>query len=405
MIRRGSTVLAYDGDDRLIAVGDDQFAYDADGERIKLRAGGIATLYPATDYEIEAAVATKYVAFGVLTVAKRVAGTTYWLHHDALGSVQVVTDAAGKQVQRTSYRPYGEKLATLTSHQETRGFIGEHHDPSGLVYLHARYYDPVVARFISPDPSSPTEQGVGLDRYAYAGGDPINRRDPSGKAWETVFDAVSFAMSLHAFRQERTLLNGLGLAYDGFALAVPVLPAGVGFARFGGKAAKEAAAAAKPIDEARQGLNELRPVETIANPRGGGVINLSGESLKGALKEGGSPGTVSVIAHTDSMGNFRRVEDRWNLMPDWMGPQRPQTYSTVVELATIERQMVNAGYKGGEFCLYACKAATNGAGQDLVNFLHKQGYPNVSARAATSKVNNSGKLSEPDGQWVTVRPQ
>ena len=39
------------------------------------------------------------------------------------------------------------------------------------------------AMFISPDPLDPTTPGVGTNRYAYSGGDPINRADPNGHAW------------------------------------------------------------------------------------------------------------------------------------------------------------------------------------------------------------------------------
>ncbi|KAB0264979.1 RHS repeat-associated core domain-containing protein, partial [Microvirga brassicacearum] len=53
---------------------------------------------------------------------------------------------------------------------------------TGLVYLNARYYDPKVGRFLSPDSLDPTLPGVGTNRYAYANNDPINRSDPSGFA-------------------------------------------------------------------------------------------------------------------------------------------------------------------------------------------------------------------------------
>jgi hypothetical protein len=36
------------------------------------------------------------------------------------------------------------------------------------------------ARFLSPDTLDPTIPGVGTNRYAYAGNDPINRSDPNG---------------------------------------------------------------------------------------------------------------------------------------------------------------------------------------------------------------------------------
>ncbi|NOU31372.1 MAG: RHS repeat-associated core domain-containing protein, partial [Polyangiaceae bacterium] len=51
---------------------------------------------------------------------------------------------------------------------------------TGLVYLHARYYDPALGQFISPDPLDMARPGVGPNRYAYSGGDPVNSKDPSG---------------------------------------------------------------------------------------------------------------------------------------------------------------------------------------------------------------------------------
>jgi hypothetical protein len=48
------------------------------------------------------------------------------------------------------------------------------------MYLHARYYDPEGARFLSPDTLDLMLPGVDINRYAYAGNDPINKSDPNG---------------------------------------------------------------------------------------------------------------------------------------------------------------------------------------------------------------------------------
>ncbi len=42
------------------------------------------------------------------------------------------------------------------------------------------------ARFISPDDMDPTLPGVGTNRYAYAGNDPVNKSDPNGHIWGAV---------------------------------------------------------------------------------------------------------------------------------------------------------------------------------------------------------------------------
>ena len=60
-------------------------------------------------------------------------------------------------------------------------FAGRERDESGLVYMRARYYDPTVGRFISPDPLR-IEQQVpdGGNRYCYVGNSPAVFRDPTG---------------------------------------------------------------------------------------------------------------------------------------------------------------------------------------------------------------------------------
>jgi len=55
-------------------------------------------------------------------------------------------------------------------------------DP-GWYLLGRRPYAPVLRRFLVPDAMSPFDAG-GVNRYAYCGGDPINRVDPSGYVWE-----------------------------------------------------------------------------------------------------------------------------------------------------------------------------------------------------------------------------
>ncbi|WP_197435114.1 RHS repeat-associated core domain-containing protein [Nitratireductor arenosus] len=81
--------------------------------------------------------------------------------------------------RRSGYPVYGERLNS--GFQTQKGFIGERHDPeTGLIHLNARYMDPVFGRFISPDDWDPILEGVGTNRYAYAGNDPVNKADNNG---------------------------------------------------------------------------------------------------------------------------------------------------------------------------------------------------------------------------------
>lgn len=60
---------------------------------------------------------------------------------------------------------------------------GEQYDPDlGLYYLRARYYNPITGRFMGRDPEDgkPTDPRT-LHKYLYAGGDPVNAMDPTGR--------------------------------------------------------------------------------------------------------------------------------------------------------------------------------------------------------------------------------
>src|SRR5579884_1278958 len=72
---------------------------------------------------------------------------------------------------------------------------------SGLVLDGARWYDPVAGQFVSPDGVRPGGgyDPLGLSRYAYVEGNPIDRTDPTGHwslggIWSAVTHTVSRAV-------------------------------------------------------------------------------------------------------------------------------------------------------------------------------------------------------------------
>ncbi|AWY41618.1 hypothetical protein DKY63_17675 [Pseudomonas putida] len=68
------------------------------------------------------------------------------------------------------------------------GFNGQLQERSfGWYYLGNghRIYNPVLMRFHGPDRLSPFDKG-GVNAYAYCGGDPVNREDPSGRFFSAI---------------------------------------------------------------------------------------------------------------------------------------------------------------------------------------------------------------------------
>jgi RHS repeat-associated protein len=160
-----------------------QFTYDANGARIQQVEGKITRRHLGDGYEIEVGGgAIKYVSLAGSIVARKQGDTRTWVHTDHLGSIQAATDTKGAEVHRKKYCPYGEILATAGPLAfEPRGYTGQRHDASNLMYLHARYYDPAIARFISPDSIIDGDDTIGLNRYAYVGNDPVNHNDVGGQ--------------------------------------------------------------------------------------------------------------------------------------------------------------------------------------------------------------------------------
>lgn len=111
---------------------------------------------------------------------------TYY-HNDLLGSPVAATDEWGNILWREHFRPYGERQGTPAYRgYGSVGFTGHVQSQSSeLVYMGARYYDPVIGRFLSVDPAkgSPASPTT-INRYAYANLNPYKYTDPTGRFGE-----------------------------------------------------------------------------------------------------------------------------------------------------------------------------------------------------------------------------
>ena len=104
-----------------------------------------------------------------------------------------------------------------------RGYTGhEHLDLLGLINMNGRMYDPLLGRFLSPDPyvQAPTDP-QNLNRYSYCLNNPLKYTDPSGESWEEMlFDPITFGLGntlVHWFRGDiNNLCDGLNYFGQGF---------------------------------------------------------------------------------------------------------------------------------------------------------------------------------------------
>ncbi len=120
----------------------------------------------------------------------------YHVLADHLGSIEAVLDAEGNAVARYEYDAFGNLLLAEGDRPEVRGrfgFVGRETDEvSGCYWLRARWYDPEIGRFLSPDPLGFSAGDGNL--YCYAGNQPMSRVDPLGTV-----SAAEYTILVEAF--------------------------------------------------------------------------------------------------------------------------------------------------------------------------------------------------------------
>ena len=104
-------------------------------------------------------------------------GSVYYYHQDAQGSVVAMSSSAGALAESYAYGPYGQvEQPSILGNPFL--YTGREYDAeTGLYYYRARHYDPVIGRFLQPDPLGYFD---GMNVYEYVGGNPINFVDPLG---------------------------------------------------------------------------------------------------------------------------------------------------------------------------------------------------------------------------------
>ena len=269
----GRRTITCDYDHRVISVNVSgtatRCAYDFSGMRVKKQTGASSTLYFGELFESTDGSNMKHIFAGSRRIAsKKSANEIYYYHADHLGSTRVLTDKNGNEVQTFFYEPFGKTKAVTGSSPINYKYTGQEEDTeTGLYYYKARYYDPVIGRFLSQDPlfqaafDPPTfprlsgfdylpkeppifklsgsgadsgeagndqspravAPGKSLNFSAYAGNNPIGNVDPTGNIFWDILDIASFGDSLYSFFKEPSWGNAGMLAWDTLAI-LPIVP-------------------------------------------------------------------------------------------------------------------------------------------------------------------------------------
>ncbi len=186
---------------------------------------------------------TKYVYANGMRIARiecvgnPPACTTSYFFADHQGSTRKILDAARVEQYAVDYEPFGKPYATSGPQPDNHKYTSEKHDdPTGLVYLRARQYDPEVGRFASADPVlGSLGEPQTLNRYAYVSNNPLTSTDPSGlsacnpQAGDQLYAACQRWASWDAFT---SAVNAWQIAHPNpmdFWTAMDLVMTGVGF--------------------------------------------------------------------------------------------------------------------------------------------------------------------------------
>jgi RHS repeat-associated protein len=184
----GTSTYVYDHANRLTSAvqGADSytFAYNGLGDRLQQTVNGSPIDYTL---DLNAGLTqvlsdgTNAYLYGVSRIGEEQAGE--WQYHlaDALGSVRQLSSPSSEISLAEDYQPFGEPLASIGPSSSVYSFAGEQASGTALLYLRTRYYDTKLGQFVAKDlwGGDPVLPGT-LNKYRYAGSNPVNLTDPSG---------------------------------------------------------------------------------------------------------------------------------------------------------------------------------------------------------------------------------
>lgn len=164
--------------------GNASFRYDAQGRRIEKTVNGVTTgfLYDGAQAiaELKGSSLDTLYHTGIQideVLARYTSVGNKTLLTDALMSVVAQANDDETVSNFYAYSPYGETTALGPDEGNSLQYTGRENDGTGLYYYRARYYDPVLKRFISEDPIG---LGGGINLYMYVSGTPLSSTDPLG---------------------------------------------------------------------------------------------------------------------------------------------------------------------------------------------------------------------------------
>jgi RHS repeat-associated protein len=181
MLSDGFNLFTWNARNQVATLNSVGLQYDALGRRVQ-NAAGTSFLYDGGSavQELSGSTVTANLLNGGLdeVFSRTDSSGAFTQLKDGLGNTIALVDTNGNLQTAYSYDPFGATVASGQSNANEFEYTGRENEGNGLYYYRARYYSPLLGRFISQDPLG--FAGSGPNLYAYAYDDPVNFIDPFG---------------------------------------------------------------------------------------------------------------------------------------------------------------------------------------------------------------------------------
>jgi len=176
------TSFAIDGGDTYT------YQYDAEGLRTYKTGPSSTTKY---HYDLSGRVIAESNGAGNVTaqniwghkmLARKIGAAYYYYLYNGHGDVVQIVNESGAIVNSYTYDEWGNIRTISETVSNPLRYCGEYFDEeSGLYYLRARYYDPLIARFITKDSlEGDISNPLSMNQYTYCYNNPLIYADTSG---------------------------------------------------------------------------------------------------------------------------------------------------------------------------------------------------------------------------------